>query len=185
MGIEQFDFLYTQALAMLGYMTAINASLDTTLENIAIFQGALTETDDGLATVNGSIDTAIAYITVEDYPNALIALGATKEAVIGIRAGVGITNTAISSMGNVVTGVSENTNNAAVLINSLIPLITAEVVKCYDPTKTFNYECEVCSINCVFPLKYVPLDPAALTYCFLKNDNSALFTQREIITTNP
>lgn len=32
MGIERFDFLYNQALAMLGYMNAINASLDTTHE---------------------------------------------------------------------------------------------------------------------------------------------------------
>lgn len=185
MGIELFDFLYNRALAMLGYMDAINASLDTTLENITLFQGGGTTTDDSLGAVNDSIDAVIAYITAEDYTHALAVLGATKEAVTGIRAGIGITNTSISSMGTVVSEVSENTSNAAVLINSLIPLITAEVVKCYDPTKTYNYKCEVCSIKCMFPLKYVPLDAKALKYCFLKNDNSALFTQRDIITTNP
>lgn len=185
MGIELFDFLYNQALAMLGYMNAINASLDTTLENIAIFQGALTATDDRLGAVNDNLDAAIAYITAEDYTNALAVLGETKEAVTGVQAGIGMTRTSISSMGTVVSGVSENTSNAAVLINSLVPLITAEVVKCYDPTKTYNYKCEVCSIKCMFPLKYVPLDAKALTYCFLKNDNSALFTQQDIIITNP
>jgi len=179
MGIEQFDFLYNQARAILEYMNAINASLNTTLENIALFQESLTATDERLGAFNDNIDTAIVYITAADYTNALTVLGATKEAVAGIRAGVGITNTDVSSMGNVISGVSENTNNATTLTSSLIPLITAEIEKSYDGKTTYNYMCKVCSIKCKIPLKFIPLNEKALTYCFLKNDNSAKFIEKD------
>ena len=179
MGIEQFDFLYTQALAMLGYMNAINASVDITIDNVAIFQESLTTTDERLGKFNDNIDTAIAYITAADYTNALAVLGTTKETIAGIKAGVGITNTAVSSLGNVVSGISEKTNDAATLTRSLIPLITTEVEKCYDGKTTYNYMCKVCSIKCKIPLKFIPLNEKALTYCFLKNDNSAKFIEKD------
>lgn len=179
MGIEQFDFLYNRARAILEYMNATNASLDTTLENIALFQESLTATDERLRTFDDNIDTAIAYITAADYTNALTVLRATKETVTVIRAGVGITNTAVSSMGDVVSGASENTNNATTLTSSLIPLITAEIEKSYDGKTTYNYMCKVCSIKCKIPLKFIPLNEKALTYCFLKNDNSAKFIEKD------
>lgn len=179
MGIEQFDFLYNQALAMLGYINAINASLDTTHENLTLFGEALTTTDESLGAVNDNLDRVITFITAEDYTNALAVLGSTKEAVTGIKAGVGITKTAIGTMGNVVLDVKKNTDNAATLTSSLIPLITAEVEKCYDGKTTFNYMCKVCSIKCKIPLKFIPLNEKALTYCFLKNDNSAKFIEKD------
>ena len=179
MGIEQFDFLYKQTRAILEYMNAIKASLNTTLENIALFQKSLTTTDDRLRNFNDNIDTAIAYITAADYTNALTVLEATKKEVAGIRTGVGITNAAVSSMSDVVSKVSENTNDATTLTSSLIPRITAEVEKCYDGKTTYNYMCKVCSIKCKIPLKFIPLNEKALTYCFLKNDNSAEFIEND------
>lgn len=185
MGIEQFDFLYNQALAMLGYINAINASLDTTHENLTLFGEALTTTDASLGAVNDNLDRVIAFITAEDYTTALTVLTATKEVVTGTKAEVGVTNTAISSMSTVVSGVSEKTNDTIIVINSLIPLIAAEVEKCYDGKTTYNYMCKVCSIKCRIPLKFIPLNEKALTYCFLKNDNSAKFIQKDIVVTKP
>lgn len=63
-------------------------------------------------------------------------------------------------------------------IDGLVPLITTEIGKVYDPTVKYNYQCNVCSIKCPDSFTgFRPLDKSILKICKLKGDKSADFKE--------
>lgn len=137
---------------------------DFLYEQAQIMKGYFSTISTNLNNMSLALDSAIESINTSDTESAISTISSTKSAIIEAN-GVLV--------------------QATEMVNSLVPLITAEVSKYYDGKTRYIYECKECSIPCVLPLWYVPLDKKVLKTCLLKGDNSASFYQAGIETVNP
>jgi len=166
MGLEQYDFLYTQAQTML-------TNLNSLLEALTLLENSSTGISESLSTLSTSLDSVVALIGSNDLEGANTAIGAIK-----------LSMSTVSVPSEPITTAKEGVGAAIVQVNELVPLITAEVEKYVDGKTTYKYKCLVCSANCDLSLKFVPLDKSILTTCLLDKKNSADFKQISVEVTN-
>jgi hypothetical protein len=169
MGLEQYDFLYTQAQEMLLKLTSIKTALDEVLSQ-------MTTTNENLSTISN--DLILLHSEIEDYVQSGVVDFADE---IKIKVDAVITQSLETGL---IAETKTTVEEAEGIINSLIPLITTEVEKVYDGKTIYTYKCKQCSIKCKLPLPYVPLDKSVLKRCFLKGDDSAKFEQINVEVKN-
>jgi hypothetical protein len=146
MGIEQFDFLDEQAVAML----ALQGSITTGLSGVIL----------GIDTIDlQALQTVITTGTSEEIE---AAIGAIEEDLATLKTALVAVNTA--------------NNMAKEIVSVLRPMIFAEKEKIIgDGNMYYRYICRVCSIQCPEKYRFEP-PARTLKYCRLKDDMSANFT---------
>jgi hypothetical protein len=154
MGIEQFDYLDEQAIAM------------TTLQN---------RISDGLAGVITNIDN----INLTDITSLLDGdeIDAAKDALIALKTNLDSLKTALETMNSV-------NDNAKMIVAALRPLIHEEKRKIIGDGKTwYDYICKACSVQCPVSFRYQPAK-RTLKYCHMKDDQSADYKENGTRTIN-
>lgn len=126
-GLQEYDFLYQQAQAMLEYFTSVTNNLNSV--------------SSGLSALN--FTQLIAYIGDGDTENALTLAAEIRESINSIKG----TNSATKE---VITA-------SETLVNSLVPMINEAVVNTVGTMTTTRYfMCFGCSAKCSFPSKFAP-----------------------------
>jgi hypothetical protein len=186
MGIEEYDYLYTQANIMKGYITALNESLDSLTTMVDTVSNAFITISEGLDTANNTLETAIAYINSSDTASAITLITNTQALILNEKQSLTSTKSIIDGSENFITSAKTTLTTANNLVNLLIPLITEAIrKKAGELNKEYLYKCTGCSINCSLPLRFIPLDPKFFPECFLDGDKAVNWVQVSTGTITP